>query len=1140
MGFTGATTVEFIERGTTLEQTASFAVVSDTQMTVTVPNLGTANRACYILLVTNSSSTVTLDGSATIVHSGTSVSLQKAGIAVYVNADGKVSNTNAGCAYFVKSSGTASTASAGNLVYAESGATVTGSSPVVTVPSLSESAVTTAFQYFYSAPPPVVTTGTVSNAGITIATLNGTVNPEGNAAQAYFQYGTTLSYGSVTASQNLAANSTAIGVTGTLAGLLPGTLYHYSLVATNTSGTFAGTDVTFMTEGSAGVTPVIANAAAGEVTFDSAVLNALVDPNGSATSVTFQYGLSGTYGFATTPQAIGSGSNQLFVTGPLAGLAPNTVYHYCVVATSTNGMSASADQTFQTGAVGITGYSPSRAGPGTTITLNGIGFTGATSVLLANETVAESGTASFVVLSDTQMTVTVPNFFSFVGSYYITVVTSAGVTVTVDPATTDVQNGATLTSESGNTEVVYVEPGGAVTGAQGVNSVNYYVKNGGAVSAGFNAKLIYAEPGAGVNTGTDTVVTVPQISQSPVSTLFQFLAATPAVNTGLATNVDFGDATLNGTVDPNEISTSLYFEYGTTTSYGSQTPTVAVSGSQTLPESAQLTELAPGTLYHYQLVTVNVSGTSYGGDVTFTTASIAGGVPGLITGSAGGIAYSAATLKATVNPDGEATNVYFEYGLSGSYGSTTPTQAIGDGVYNVLVEAPLTNLLPNTTYHYCVVATNTNGTVTGPDETLQTGAVLITGLSPAKGLAGATLTLTGSGFTGTTNVTFLKEVWPGSYSANFLVLSDTEMTVTVPNLLGPSNNCYINVSNTSGMTMTLSSTTTIVESGSTLGFGTPSSKAIYVDSGGRVTGVSGGFEVNFYVKNGGILGSGSGSNICYVEPGGIVETGSAVVVTVPLMSQSFVPALFDFLTPSKVTTGICTGTSISNAITSGTVNPEGTNTTVYFQYGAGTANQGNVAINTSLGPIYTNQTPPQLLGSGTMDTPVAASLTGLTEGTVYHYQLVATNDAGSSYGADQTLATPPGPYNNWSSIQFPAGDQGNAAITGPNATPAGDGVPNLLKYALGLNPMTTATSGLPVEAAAVVNGTNCVTFTYPKIDAETDITYNPEWSVDLVTWSNAGLTQTVLSDNGTSQQVQVSVPKTGNQSIFFQLNVTMP
>jgi hypothetical protein len=97
-----------------------------------------------------------------------------------------------------------------------------------------------------------------------------------------------------------------------------------------------------------------------------------------------------------------------------------------------------------------------------------------------------------------------------------------------------------------------------------------------------------------------------------------------------------------------------------------------------------------------------------------------------------------------------------------------------------------------------------------------------------------------------------------------------------------------------------------------------------------------------------------------------------------------------------------------------------------------------------------------------------------------------------------------------------------------------------MKYALGLSPMTGATSGLPYSSTAAINGTNCLTFTYTKMDAATDITYHPEWSTDLSNWTNAGLTEVVLSDNGTSQQVQDSIPMSNSYPIFFHLRVTMP
>src|SRR5205823_422001 len=51
----------------------------------------------------------------------------------------------------------------------------------------------------------------------------------------------------------------------------------------------------------------------------------------------------------------------------------------------------------------------------------------------------------------------------------------------------------------------------------------------------------------------------------------------PSVATGSATSIVDTTATLNGSVDPNGSSTTYRFEYGTTTSYGSQSPAVDAS-----------------------------------------------------------------------------------------------------------------------------------------------------------------------------------------------------------------------------------------------------------------------------------------------------------------------------------------------------------------------------------------------------------------------------------------------------------------------------------------------------------------------------------------------------------------------------------
>lgn len=96
----------------------------------------------------------------------------------------------------------------------------------------------------------------------------------------------------------------------------------------------------------------------------------------------------------------------------------------------------------------------------------------------------------------------------------------------------------------------------------------------------------------------------------------------PTATTGSVTNVAGTTATLNGTVNPNGADTNYFFEYGTTTSYGSTTPKIdAGSGTSSAPVSANLAGLNAGTTYHFRLVAMSSAGTTNGADQTFTTSS---------------------------------------------------------------------------------------------------------------------------------------------------------------------------------------------------------------------------------------------------------------------------------------------------------------------------------------------------------------------------------------------------------------------------------------------------------------------------------------------------------------------------------------
>ena len=95
----------------------------------------------------------------------------------------------------------------------------------------------------------------------------------------------------------------------------------------------------------------------------------------------------------------------------------------------------------------------------------------------------------------------------------------------------------------------------------------------------------------------------------------------PTVTTNNATNVTSSSATLNGTVNPNNSSTSVTFEYGTSAAYGNEiTATQSpVDGNTNVSVSANLSGLQSNTTYHYRVRGTNTVGVSGGADVTFTT-----------------------------------------------------------------------------------------------------------------------------------------------------------------------------------------------------------------------------------------------------------------------------------------------------------------------------------------------------------------------------------------------------------------------------------------------------------------------------------------------------------------------------------------
>lgn len=101
-------------------------------------------------------------------------------------------------------------------------------------------------------------------------------------------------------------------------------------------------------------------------------------------------------------------------------------------------------------------------------------------------------------------------------------------------------------------------------------------------------------------------------------------ALAPVATTGQASLVTATSATLGGSITPNGDATTYHFDYGLTADYGTSTADeqVAGSGDASVPVSADLTTLIPGTLYHFRVVAANAVDIVNGTDETFTTTAV--------------------------------------------------------------------------------------------------------------------------------------------------------------------------------------------------------------------------------------------------------------------------------------------------------------------------------------------------------------------------------------------------------------------------------------------------------------------------------------------------------------------------------------
>ena len=442
---------------------------------------------------------------------------------------------------------------------------------------------------------------------------------------------------------------------------------------------------------------------------------------------------------------------------------------------------------------------------------------------------------------------------------------------------------------------------GSVTGSSLVSkSVDIF---GLTTNTTYHFRLVAFNAG-GTSLGNDSVFTT--VNYGP-----------PLVITNGATSITGTTAFLNGQVNANGYSTSVTFQYGLTTSYGSTLAYGNVYGTSLTNVSIQATGLTPNTTYHFRCTGSNAYGTTYGNDMTFTTAS-SGYPPTVITTAANNINTTIATLNGLVNANGTTTTVTFQYGLTTSYGSTGNSTPVSG---NTLTPVSYTAfyLDPGTQYHYRCVGVNSFGTTYGNDtvfSTLPAAPTVVTGPATNIGLTTATLTGTADANGTSTTVTF-----------EYGLTSSYGSTVAgVPNTVNGSTPQRI-TANLTGLT----------------------SATVYhfLIKGTNSLGVTYGYDTTFTTLN---------------------------------------PAV----NPPTVTTTQANSISAHQAVLGGIVNANGSATTTHFEYGTTTAYGSTIPA----GNVY-----------GNTNTPISAIAYSLTQGTLYHFRAAGSNAGGISYGADSTFTT---------------------------------------------------------------------------------------------------------------------------------------
>jgi pectate lyase len=162
------------------------------------------------------------------------------------------------------------------------------------------------------------------------------------------------------------------------------------------------------------------------------------------------------------------------------------------------------------------------------------------------------------------------------------------------------------------------------------------------------------------------------------------------------------------------------------------------------------------------------------------------------------------------------------------------------------------------------------------------------------------------------------------------------------------------------------------------------------------------------------------------------------------------------------------------------------------------------------------------------------TLTNVQAGNAGTYSAVVGNSVNSVSSQTASLSVNSGTtgFAAWQAANFTPQQLLDPSVSGPDASPAGDGVPNVVKYGLGLAPFAPATQ--PLVGFRLQGGAGILSYNRPA-DVP-DLVYLVEVSSNLVNWTSQGVTLQQVGTNGTGLQIwEGSYPAAGQSELFFQL-----